>query len=66
MFLMVMDMADSPKDQRKIVKLYEKYNRLMYVIAYNIVQHHEDAEDVVLAAWAVSYTHLTLPTNSLV
>ena len=51
MFLMVMDMADSPKDQRKIVKLYEKYNRLMYVIAYNIVQHHEDAEDVVLAAW---------------
>ena len=22
---MVMDMADSPKDQRKIVKLYEKY-----------------------------------------
>ena len=32
MFLMVMDMADSPKDQRKIVKLYEKYNRLMYVI----------------------------------
>lgn len=23
----------------------------MYVIAYNIVQHHEDAEDVVLAAW---------------
>ena len=36
MFLMVMDMADSPKDQRKIVKLYEKYNRLMYVIAYNI------------------------------
>ena len=24
MFLMVMDMADSPKDQRKIVKLYEK------------------------------------------
>ena len=51
MFLMVMDMADSPKDQRKIEKLYEKYNRLMYVIAYNIVQHHEDAEDVVLAAW---------------
>ena len=51
MFLMVMDMADSPKDQRKIVKLYEKYNRLMYVIAYNIVQYHEDAEDVVLAAW---------------
>ena len=28
MFLMVMDMADSPKDQRKIVKLYEKYNRI--------------------------------------
>ena len=36
MFLMVMDMADSPKDQRKIVKLYEKYNRLMYVIAYKL------------------------------
>lgn len=42
MFLMVMSMADSPEDKRKVEKLYEKYHKLMYVIAYNILKHHED------------------------
>ena len=51
MFLMVMSMVDSPEDKRKIEKLYQKYNKLMYVLAYNILKHHEDAEDAVIESW---------------
>lgn len=51
MFFMVMAMADSLEDKRKIEKLYEKYHKLMYVLAYNILKHHEDEEDAVIESW---------------
>lgn len=53
-------MADSPKDKRKIEKLYEKYNRLMYVVAFNILKHGEDAEDVVMGTWEKVFGVLTI------
>lgn len=31
------------ENKRKIEKLYEKYNRLMYVVVYNILKNHEDS-----------------------
>lgn len=58
MFLMVVSMADSPEDKRKIEKLYEKYHKLMYVIAYNILKHREDAEDAVIESWEKIIRHL--------
>lgn len=58
MLCMVMAMVDSPEDRRKIEKLYEKYNRLMYVVAFNILKHCEDAEDVVMGTWEKIIVHL--------
>lgn len=58
MLCMVMAMADSPEDKRKVEKLYEKYNRLMYVVAFNVLKHSEDAEDVVIEAWEKIISHL--------
>jgi RNA polymerase sigma-70 factor (ECF subfamily) len=51
-------MADSPEDKRKVEKLYEKYHKLMYVVAYNILKNHEDAEDAVIASWEKIICHL--------
>jgi RNA polymerase sigma-70 factor (ECF subfamily) len=51
-------MADSPEDKRKVEKLYEKYHKLMYVLAYNILKNHEDAEDTVIASWEKIICHL--------
>lgn len=58
MLCMVMAMVDSPEDKRKIEKLYEKYNRLMYVVAFNILKRSEDAEDVVMETWEKVIVHL--------
>lgn len=51
MLCMLISAVDSPEDKRKIVQLYEKYNRLMYVIAYKILNNVEDSEDAVLESW---------------
>lgn len=58
MLCMVIAMVDSPEDKRKVEKLYEKYNRLMYVVAFNVLKHSEDAEDVVMATWEKIIAHL--------
>lgn len=58
MLCMIMTMADMPEEKRKIEQLYETYNRLMYVTAYRILQHHEDAEDAVFASWEKIIRHL--------
>ena len=58
MLCMLMTMVDSPEDKRKIEKLYEKYNRLMYVVAYKILKNKEDSEDVVLESWEKIIKHL--------
>lgn len=58
MFCIVMSMVDSPEDKRKVEKLYEKYHKLMYVLAYNILKHHEDAEDAVIESWEKIICHL--------
>lgn len=51
MICMLLTMADSPEDKRKIEQLYEKYNRLMFSVALNILHHAEDAEDAVFHSW---------------
>lgn len=58
MLCIVMSMADSPEDKRKVEKLYEKYHKLMYALAYNILKHHEDAEDAVIESWEKIIRHL--------
>ena len=58
MLCMVMAMVDTPEDKRKIEKLYEKYNRLMYVVAFNVLKHSEDAEDAVMETWEKIIAHL--------
>lgn len=58
MFCMVIAMVDSPEDKRKIEKLYEKYNKLMYVVAFKILKHSQDAEDALMESWEKIIVHL--------
>ena len=58
MLCMVLSMVDEPIEKRKVEQLYEKYNRLMYVVAYNILKQHEEAEDAVIASWEKIIRHL--------
>lgn len=58
MLCVLINMVDTPEEKRKIEKLYEKYNRLMYAVAYNIMRHVHDAEDVVLESWEKIIRHL--------
>lgn len=39
------------RDKRKFRKLYDKYSRLMYSVAYNILHNGSDAEDAVHEAF---------------
>lgn len=58
MLCMVMAMVDSPDDKRKVEKIFKKYNRLMYAVAFNVLKHSEDAEDAVMGAWEKIISHL--------
>lgn len=58
MLTMLISMADGPEEKRKIELLYEQYNKLMYKVAYNILNKHEDAEDALIASWEKIIKHL--------
>lgn len=58
MLALVMAMADSPEDKRKVEKLFHKYNRLMFSIAYKILKQNEDAEDAVFDSWEKIIKHI--------
>lgn len=51
MLCMLMTMVDSPEDKRKIERLYEKYDSLMFHVARKILTVNEDVEDAVFSAW---------------
>ena len=51
MLLMVLAMADAPEDKKKLERLFLLYEKMMYRIAYNILHHHQDAEDALMTAW---------------
>lgn len=51
MLSILLAMADSPEDKRKIELLYEEYHKLMYAHAYNMVENVHDAEDIELQSW---------------
>ena len=50
MLCILLASVDSPQDKRKLELLYEKYNRLMYVVAMRVLHHPQDAEDAVSEA----------------
>ena len=58
MLCMLMAMVDSPEDKRKVEKLYEMYNSLMYSVAYGVLNHVQDAEDAVARSWEKIIGHL--------
>ena len=39
MLCLLIASVDAPEEKRKIEQLYEKYNRLMYVVAMRVLQH---------------------------
>ena len=45
MLCILLASVDSPQDKRKLELLYEKYNRLMYVVAMRVLHHPQDAEE---------------------
>ena len=51
MFCIVMAMAETPEDRNKLEKLFNLYEKMMYRIAYGILNHHHDSEDAVITAW---------------
>ena len=58
MIAILLAMGESPEDKRKIEQLYERYNRLLYVVAYRVLGNHEDAEDAVFFSWEKIIRHL--------
>lgn len=55
---MIMETVDTAAKKRKVEQLYEKYQKLMYVVAYHILNHHQDAEDAVLESWEKIIRHM--------
>lgn len=53
-----METVDTAAKKRKVEQLYEKYQKLMYVVAYHILNHHQDAEDAVLESWEKIIRHM--------
>ena len=49
--LVYLAMIDSPEDQSKFERIYEKYRYLMLHVAKQILQNHHDAEDAVHQAF---------------
>ena len=49
--LVYLAMIDSPEDQLKFERIYEKYRYLMLHVAKQILQNHHDAEDAVHQAF---------------
>lgn len=49
--LIYLAMIDSPDDQAKFERVYNKYRYLMLHVAYKILQNHHDAEDAVHQAF---------------
>ena len=58
MLCMVVSTVDTPEEKCKVELLYEQYNQLMYVVAYKILNHEQDAEDAVIEAWMKIIRHL--------
>lgn len=52
---MIMETVDTAAKKRKVEQLYEKYQKLMYVVAYHILNHHQDA---VLESWEKIIRHM--------
>lgn len=49
--LIYLQLIDDPRDRSKFERLYHKYRRLMYHVAYKILGNDRDAEDAVQEAF---------------
>lgn len=49
--LTYLQMIETPEDQSKFERIYDKYLGLMYHVAFKILGNHEDAEDAVHQAF---------------
>lgn len=47
----------NPEDEDKFYYLYEKYHRLFYKVAYDILHNHQDAEDAIQISLEVIYRY---------
>lgn len=56
--MMYLAAIDEPEEQSKFISLYHKYVNLMYRVALDILQNHEDAEDAVQQAFLAVIPHL--------
>lgn len=58
MLLLLLSMVDSQDEKEKIEMLFYTYQGLMYSVAYNILQHKQNAEDAVFSSWEKIICHL--------
>ena len=54
---MIYFVFQSPEDEDKFYYLYEKYHKLFYKIAYDILHNHQDAEDAIQISLEVIYRY---------
>ena len=62
--MMYLAAIDDPEEKSKFIALYHKYMKLMYRVAYDILQNHQDAEDAVQQAFMAVIPHLHKLKNS--
>lgn len=62
--MMYLAAIDDPEEKSKFICLYHKYMKLMYRVAYDILQNHQDAEDAVQQAFMAVIPHLHKIKNS--
>lgn len=52
---MICFVFQNPEDEDKFYYLYEKYHKLFYKVAYDILQNHQDTEDAIQISLEVIY-----------
>ena len=54
---MICFVFQSPEDEDKFYYLYEKYHKLFYKVAYDILHNHQDAEDAIQISLELTYRY---------
>lgn len=50
----------TPEEEDRFCYLYEKYHKLFYKVAYDILHNHQDAEDALQISLEIIYVFLTI------
>lgn len=51
MLMFYLSLIETPEDRSKFEKIYYKYRRLMYLVAFEVLKNEQDAEDAVHEAF---------------